>query len=250
MTDLGTLGGANSSVPWPQKNSSGLIVGQAQGSLVDPLGENWGEAYGCNTTSGVCNGNQNVQLGFRWQKGVMTALPALGGNNSTATGDNDKGQVAGWAETGTRDKRCVPPQVLDIEAVVYGQTGEVQQILPPLPGDVLSAALGINHNGDVVGLSGTCGTPDTTALAVHAVLWRNGSVFDLGGFGGKMNNYAIAINNVGQIVGASDLKHDTTTHGFLWQNGVMTDLGTLPGDVMSIPRTSIRAARSLASRAM
>jgi hypothetical protein len=39
MTDLGTLGGPNSSVPSPVKNNRGLIVGQAQGSEVDPLGE-------------------------------------------------------------------------------------------------------------------------------------------------------------------------------------------------------------------
>jgi probable HAF family extracellular repeat protein len=37
MTDLSTLGGLNSSVPFPQKNTHGLIVGQSQGSQVDPL---------------------------------------------------------------------------------------------------------------------------------------------------------------------------------------------------------------------
>ena len=44
MTDLGTLGGKNSSVPWPQKNTHGLIVGQAQGAEIDPKGEKWGLA--------------------------------------------------------------------------------------------------------------------------------------------------------------------------------------------------------------
>jgi hypothetical protein len=36
-------------------------------------------------------------------------------------------------------------------------------------------------------------------VARHAVVWRNGSVFDLGGLGGKTNNLAIVINNAGQI---------------------------------------------------
>jgi probable HAF family extracellular repeat protein len=145
--------------------------------------------------------------------------------------------VVGWAETATKDPRCAPPQQLDIGAVVYGRkSGEVHQ-LPTLPGDALSAALGINDNGDVVGLSGGCAVPDEfnlPAIARHAVVWRNGSVFDLGGLGGKMNNLAYVINNAGQIAGQSDLPRDTTTHAVLWQNGALTDLGVLPGDVSSM----------------
>jgi probable HAF family extracellular repeat protein len=249
MTDLGTLGGLNSSTAWPQKNTHGLIVGQAQGKKADPLVENWSEAYACFTT-GPCTGWQNVQLGFRWQNGMMTELPPIGGNNSSATGDNNLGQVVGWAETGAKDPICPTSptnqpsklQQLVINAVVWGPRGEVQQLLP-LEGDDLSAAFGINDNGDVVGMSGTCGTPDTPALGVHAVLWRNGSVFDLGGLGGKMNNLANVINNAGWIVGQSDLTGDTATTGdcagapltraVLWRNGVIINLGVLPGDCLS-----------------
>jgi probable HAF family extracellular repeat protein len=228
MTDLSTLGGLNSSTAWPQKNNFGLIVGQAQGPLPDPLGENWGAAYFC--ASGPCNGNQNLQFGFRWQNGVITELPPVGGNNSSAAGDNNLGQVAGWAETAIADPRCVAPQQLVFKAVVYGpKRGEVHA-LPTFPGDAIAAAFGINDNGDVVGMSGTCGTPDTYALGVHAVIWRNGSVFDLGGLGGVMNNAAVIINNAGQIAGQSDLPDDTITHAALWQKGARpTDLGTLPG---------------------
>ncbi len=235
MTDLGTLGGPNSSTGFPQKNDFGLIVGTAQGSQIDPLQEYWGAGLGC-PKAVPCAGYKNLEFGFRWQNGVMTALPTLGGNNSVAFGDNNLGQVAGAAETATKDPRCVPPQVLDIKAVVYGPRGEVQQQLPAFPGDALSAAVGINDNGDVVGVSGGCGVPvesNIPALARHAVVWRKGSVFDLGGLGGKMNNLAIVINNAGQIAGQSDLPGDTTTHAVLWQNGAITDLGVLPGDVLS-----------------
>jgi probable HAF family extracellular repeat protein len=240
ITDLGTLGGMNSASAWASssKNNRGLVVGQAQTSQIDPLGEYWGVDIGCVNNSSLCTGWQNLELGFVWQNGVMTALPPLGGNNSIANGVNNLGQVVGWAETAHKDPtNCVPPQQLDIRAAVWGpiwgpKRGEVHA-LPPYGTDALSVAVGINDNGDVVGASGTCGIPDTGALGVHAVVWRNGSVFNLGGLGGVMNNVAFAINNAGQIVGESDPAGDATTYAVLWQNGRITNLGTLPGDVSS-----------------
>jgi probable HAF family extracellular repeat protein len=240
-TDLGTLGGPNSGVAYPIKDNYGLIVGGAQGSRIDPLHEYWGSGYDCFATAPyVCKGYKHLQFGFVWQNGVMTKLPTLGGNNSDAAGVNSRGQVAGFAETATMAPIgvCVPPQVLEYKAVVYdGPRGEIEQILPTFPGDAAAEALAINDNGDVVGFSGGCGVADAFTifgLARHAVVWRNGSVFDLGGFGGGMNNVAQAINNAGQIVGNSDLPGDTITHAALWQNGAITDLGALPGDVYSV----------------
>ena len=233
ITDLGTLGGLNSSIGWPQKNDIGLIAGQALGSQLDPLGEYWGVGYGC-PSANPCTGYQNLEFGFRWQNGVMTKLPPIGGNNSEATGDNNMGQVVGIAETATKDPSCAAPQVLGYKAVVWGPRRVEVHELPTYPGDAIAAAIAINDNGDVVGLSGTCGTPDSAALGVHAVVWRNGSVFGLPGLGGKMNNAAFAINNAGQIAGLSDPPGDATTYAVLWQNGAMTNLGVLPGDVLSI----------------
>lgn len=234
MTDLGTLGGQNSGAAYPIKDNRGLIVGQAQGAQVDPNKESWGQAYGCidinnNNAPIPCDGWENVQLGYLWQNGVMTELPPIGGYNSSAFGVNNRGQVVGLAETGTADSNCVSPQQLDYEAVVYGpKRGEVHE-LPTFPGDAVAGATAINDNGDVVGFSGSCVVP-TFASGVHAVLWRNGSVFDLGGLGGVLFNSANAINNAGQIAGQSDLPGDTITHAVLWQTGARpTDLGTLPG---------------------
>jgi probable HAF family extracellular repeat protein len=231
MTDLGTLGGLNSGAAYPIKDNHGLIVGQAQGFQVDPKGESWGQAYGCiiQGTPAACDGWENVQLGYLWQNGVMTELPPIGGNNSSAFGVNNRGQVVGLAETATPDSSCVLPQVLDYKAVVYGpKRGEVHE-LPTFPGDAVAGATAINDNGDVVGFSGSCVVP-TFPSGVHAVLWRNGSVFDLGGLGGVLNNAANAINNAGQIAGQSDLPGDTITHAALWQTGTRpTDVGTLPG---------------------
>jgi probable HAF family extracellular repeat protein len=232
MTDLGTLGGPNSSVSFPVKDDIGLIVGLAQTATVDPLGESWGAAYTC-TANVSCQGFQNLQRGFLWHEGAMTALPTLGGNNNGALGVNNRGQVVGFAETAIQDPNCAPPQVLDFEAVIWGPEPKQIQTLPVFPGDSVAAAVAINDKGQVVGTSGICAVPTTFALGVHPVLWQHGTVTDLGGFGGLMFNAAAAINNAGQVVGQSDLPGDTTTHAFFWENGVMTDLGTLPGDFYS-----------------
>jgi probable HAF family extracellular repeat protein len=235
LTDLGTLGGLNSS--GGPVTDTGLIAGWAQTSTVDPLGENWGLEFGCTPSGGACQGYKNLVLGFRWKNGVMTALPTLGGNNSLTSftqGANNRGQIVGLAENTTHDSNCTAPQVLDWEAVIWGpRVGEIHE-LPPFPGDSVGAAFGINDNGEAVGGSGICALPSTIDV-VHALLWQEGSVTDLGSLGGVMNNFAFAINNRGQVVGLSDLPGDATGHAFLWtkENG-MQDLGTLPGDLSSV----------------
>ena len=44
LTDLGTLGGPNSSVTWNVKNTAGIIVGISQTLTPEPLGESWSSA--------------------------------------------------------------------------------------------------------------------------------------------------------------------------------------------------------------
>jgi probable HAF family extracellular repeat protein len=236
ITDLGTLGGPNSGVGYPARTDErGLIAGNAQISMIDPLGENWGLLFTCSPSGGSCEGYQNLVRGFLWQNGAMTALPTLGGNNAIALGSvNNRGQMVGYAESSTHDPSCVPPQVLDYEAVIWGpKRGQIQE-LPPFSGDIIGVAFAINDKGQVVGsTSGVCTFP-SFGIPLRAVLWQNGSPKDLGTLGGAMTNVALAINNGGQVVGLSDLHGDTTAHAFLWERGAMTDLGTLPGDTFSI----------------
>jgi len=233
ITDLGTLGGFNSGAA--EVNDRGLILGVSQTATIDPLGENWGLLLTCSASGGPCQGYQNLVIAVTWKNGVITALPTLGGNNAQVgftTGLNNKGEAVGWAENSTQDQNCVPPQVLDYEAVIWGPNkGEIRQ-LAPLSGDTIGAALGINDNGQVVGVTGPCAFP-SFSLPLHPVLWQNGAVTKLGTLGGMMNNAALSINNRGQIIGISDLPGDTATHAVLWQNGNITDLGTLPGDFLS-----------------
>ena len=53
------------------------------------------------------------------------------------------------------------------------------------------------------------------------------SITDLGAFSGE-TSYATSINNIGQVVGYSNV--GGYNHAFLWQNGGMQDLGTLGGN--------------------
>jgi probable HAF family extracellular repeat protein len=110
MTDLGTLGGLNSSVSFPVKDDRGLITGVAQTETVDPLGEFWGTSLICGTAAQpvICQGFQNLERGFVWQDGVMTELRTLGGNNGAALGVNDRGQVVGVAEL----MSCSPSSII------------------------------------------------------------------------------------------------------------------------------------------
>jgi len=221
MTDLGTLGGPNSIAAW-RPNESDKVGGAVETGAPDPLGEDFC-GFGTNL---IC-------LPFLWQKGVITPLPTLGGNNGFATGVNSRGQVAGYAEIATPDPTCEPSitlQVLQTKPVIW-RDGNIQE-LPTFPGDPDGQANAINDNGQVVGYSGPCIPP----LEHHALLWQSGVMTDLGNFGGSRHNGALDINNQGQVVGTAGLPANTnlSLHAFLWQNDVLTDLGTLPGDVASI----------------
>src|ERR1039458_10292343 len=225
MTDLGTLGGANSE-SFANLNNAIQVAGAAETSVTDPNNENFC-SFGTNL---IC-------LGFVWQNGIMTPLSTLGGNNGQAAAINNRGQVAGYSETAIADPNCPVPQVLQFRPTLW--TAAQARALPLYPGDTEGAAFWINNQGETVGASGSCAPYDPRyALPLqprHALLWRKSSVqpIDLGNLGGRINNAGFAINDMEQVVGASDLPGDQFQHAFLWQHNVISDLGTLPGDVVS-----------------
>ena len=175
-------------------------------------------------------------LPFLWQKGVMTKLPTLGGANGFANSINNRGEVAGLAETTITEAGC---PVFQFEPVIW-KNGVIQE-LHTYPSDTDGVAAFINDEGQAVGASGTCGSFNPLSglylVENHALLWEKGTVTDLGnlgGSGGIAGNHACAINNQGKVVGHSELTNETTFHGFLWTNETgMRDLGTLPGDYAS-----------------
>ena len=228
------LGGPNSMAIGV--NQWGQTVGEAETHSLDPKGEDFCgfAALGLHSFGTSC-------LPFLWQHGVMIPLPTLGGNNGVANQINNRGEVAGMAENATTDANCpaTAPQKLQFKPVVW-VNGKIQE-LPTYLGDPDGAAFAVNDNGQVVGSSGDCTTFSPISLVnllpLHALLWQDGKVTDLGNLGGTGHGNgieAVDLNNQGQVVGNSDLKGDTTFHGFLWTRHTgMQDLGTLPGDANS-----------------
>jgi probable HAF family extracellular repeat protein len=99
-----------------------------------------------------------------------------------------------------------------------------------------SSGKDLNEAGQVVGCA-------DVYEWIHAFLWNNGTMIDLGTLGGS-NSYALGINDLGQVVGYADLPGDAAHDAFLitpqggeWfrdsdldgRNDLMIDLGTLPG---------------------
>jgi probable HAF family extracellular repeat protein len=208
ITDLGTLGGPNSAPSFSPFSERGDVGVEAETSTPDPNGENF------------C-GSIMICPPVLWHNGAFTVLPTLGGNNGVANQVNNRGQVAGLAETTILPPPCLP----GIAEPVVWDNGVIEDLYM-FPGDLVGVALAINDSSAAVGFSATC-------TSFHALLWRNGTVTDLGNLGGIAANVAIAINNGSEIAGASDLPGDAANHAFLWQKGIMTDLGTLPGDFSS-----------------
>ena len=90
----------------------------------------------------------------------MTKLPTLGGANGVANSINNRGVVAGWAESTAPDpnKACPVSQF----APVIWENGAIQK-LPTYAGDSDGVAAQINDHGQVVGASGTCAAFNTNS---------------------------------------------------------------------------------------
>lgn len=228
ITNLGTLGGPNSIAF--AVNDLGLAGGEAETSTSDPNGEDF------------CGfGTHLICLPVLWQGGGAHPLPTLGGSNGGVNRINLWGIAAGVAETASEDPACPAPQKLQFKPVAWELGRAIA--LPTEGSDPDGLAMGINDYGQVVGGSGICTAFNPNLLinlqSVHALLWQNGRLVDLGNLGGTtgqaLGNLAYAINNRGQAVGVSDLSGDTTFHAFLWTAATqMRDLGTLPGDAASL----------------
>lgn len=249
---LGTLGGPNSSVAWPNRNDHGVIVGIAETAALQPLGENWSCYL---AVFYVADGH--VCRGFVWSEGKMSALPTLGGDNGFATGVNNGDVIVGWAENTEHDPTCNTfnntRQVLQFEAVMWVRDRDDDRgyraiELPAYPGDLDGAATAINQSGEVVGISGICDGAVGGGTAEHMVMWKDGQVVQqLPTLGGVYWNTPMDINDRGDVVGFSDLPGDgpmfgqQNFHAFFWSarpykcngknvpGGSTCDLGALGG---------------------
>ena len=219
LTDLGTLGGPNSSVTWNVKNTAGIIVGISQTADPQLLGESWSSAAFYSTPNNV----GYINLGFVWEQNLnqMRGLPNFpGGNNGFATGANNLGQVVGWAENGVHDPNCCCTQVLQFHPAMWTLGPDQIHELPLISGDSSGAATAINDNGQIVGISGICDQAVGRHTAKHAVLWQNGAVTDIyPNPPAPWWNTPTAINQRGDVVGfAGDpaFVEGDVLHAFMW----------------------------------
>jgi probable HAF family extracellular repeat protein len=149
------------------------------------LGE--GRAYGINNHGDIV-GTAPVPGIVRWRPvlwkdGAVTVLNPTGGE---ANDINERGQIVGQA--------FHPFPVNHREAFMWEKG--VLTWLGTLPEGGLSAATSINDRGEIVGV-------DTLENSIHAVLWRDGQIIDLGlsGESGENISEAFGITNSGQVVG-------------------------------------------------
>jgi probable HAF family extracellular repeat protein len=151
---------------------------------------------------------------------AITDLGTFGGSQSSANAINNTGQIVGSADLGGTNTPHIS------HAFLY--SGGVMNDLGVLGvysnGTVVvsvSVAFGINNNGQIVGDS------RTSSQAIHAFLYDQGQMTDLGTLPANTQSEARSINDNGQIVGWT--LPAGPQHAFLYENGNMTDLGTLGG---------------------
>jgi probable HAF family extracellular repeat protein len=174
---------------------------------------------------------------------TVEILGSLGSGTALATGINSSGNAVGWITDWQGNVN--PVSFLNGQAAVLGSDGQANAInnggvaVGTLfsaggPGVVewaagQTASLGIAGYGTAINNAGQVAggyiRPDGQ---LHAFIWSNGALVDLGTLGGSSSS-AYGINAAGQVAGAS-MTAGGTFHAFFSNGGDPQDLGTLGGD--------------------
>jgi probable HAF family extracellular repeat protein len=209
-------------------NDAGQVAGVAgghaavwRGGVVSDLGTLGGTtsaARGINNLGdvvGISAVDATRSTAFLWRDGVMTDL-GLGDGAAAAAVDN-AGRVA--ANAGGRALLWRDGVTTDL-----GSLG---------PGG--AEAADVNDGGQVTGASWAGGYDGALGLpSVHAFLWKDGAMADLGTPAFTMSSYPRAINNAGQVVGSSTYYVNTgygaavVSRSFFYDGRTMTVL-PVPG---------------------
>lgn len=151
-----------------------------------------GQVVGISGACGIAVGGVSAAHAVLWENGIPIDIGNLGGHTwNTPTAINEKGTIVGFSlpasEEGTNH----------YEAFVWTKQGGLKSLGKP-PGDLRSAAFGVNDREQIVGLSR--GGP----YVFRALLWENGVMTDINELtlpGSPFLLYANDVNNRGEIVG-------------------------------------------------
>ena len=213
------------------------------------------------TSNGVASGEASLADGnwhaILWQGPFKRDLGTLGGLNSSAFGSlNAIGQVVGEAETSYSDPNGEDFCGFYASGAPWSGTtclGFLWQDDSMTPLSTLGGhngeASAINNQGEVAGNAETATTDSTCppydpnqgqyqVLQDKPVVWKNGHIEELPTYGGDPDGFAIAINDHGQVAGASGVcstfnvvngLYLSPVHALLWDRGKVINLGSLGG---------------------
>jgi probable HAF family extracellular repeat protein len=150
---------------------------------------------------------------------------------------NSRGMVAGGADTSTPDPNYPNSCIFCGPFIAHGfrfQNGKLTD-LGALPGLNTSGANWMGESGSTAGFSEISDAIDPLLgiPEMHAVLWKNSQIIDLGTLEGGYESAAFSVNSHGQVAGVSfnlvpDPIFGTQERTFLWDKDKgMQDLGTL-----------------------
>ena len=222
-TDMGSLPGLGSFSFFFWINDRGAAVGQSTNGLIDPL-----------------TGYPETRAAL-WKDGKIFDLGTLGGNVSAANSINNNGDIAGAALNAILDNDATAfgwlppfPVATQVRAVLWHNG--VMHDLGTLGTGNNAIALFVNNLGQVAGVSSTNTSADSSTgnLTQHAFFWADGKMVDVGTLGGTVS-VPFSMNNLGQVIGNSNLAGDQILHAFVWdRKHGLKDLGTLPGESLAV----------------
>jgi probable HAF family extracellular repeat protein len=235
IVDLGTLGGNQSNSN--AINDRGEVVGAALTATFDPFANVSLNPQGSGPCLNLCAQGSTFATstiffpaatethGFLWRRGKMRDLGTLGGPDSNAWINNERGEVAGWSFTSfvANPSTGVPTMDPFFWSPEDGKMMDIGSF-----GGTSGYVARLNNRGQVAGASNLPG--DTTE---HPFIWsKSTGMRDLGTLGGTFG-HPDWLNEAGEVVGFATTTDDATGHAFLWRDGAMTDLGTLGTDPFS-----------------
>ena len=196
-----------------------------------------GQVVGISGACGIAVGGVSAAHSVLWENGVPINIGDFGGHTwNTPTAINNDGVVVGFSlpadQEGTRFFR----------AFVWTKETGIKR-LNEIAGDVRSAALGINDDGQIVGFSRTGGA------VLRAVIWQNADA-------NITNLNDVAANGSPYLVIAGDINNSGTIAGYAFDaaTGESPAFIAAPADdgtaASSAPRPEVKLPEKVRQRLM